>query len=214
MKQCQWCEEFFDMTDKPKGWMANHTRWCDKNPKKADYLSALKKRDSVKQMIDARKKSGVTNQFIKAKQNGIKLEHPLKGMCHPNPFKNHTEESKQKIKKAALKSNHRRLRKGMVNYNGTLLDSSWELALAIRLDELKINWIRPNPIVWIDSNNIEHNYFPDFYLTDYNIFLDPKNPAAYQNQIEKIEILKKTFPNLRFIRSLKECKEFEIKNFI
>ena len=42
------------------------------------------------------------------------------------------------------------------------------------------------------------------------MYLDPKNPAAYQNQIEKIEILKNTIPNLKFILSLKECKEFNI----
>ena len=210
MKQCQWCEKFFDMTDKPKGWMANHTRWCDKNPKKIDYLSALKKRDSVKQMIDGRKKSGNINQFIKAKKNGFKLEHPLKGLSHPNPFKKHTEESKQKIKEAALKSNHRRLRKGIVEYNGHLLDSSWELALAIRLDELNIKWTRPEPIKWIDDSGLEHNYIPDFYLEKYDLYLDPKNPAAYQNQQKKIDILKKTIPNLRFILTLKECEEFVI----
>jgi hypothetical protein len=91
-----------------------------------------------------------------------------------------------------------------------LLDSSWELALAIRLDELNIKWIRPERIMWIDKNNLKRSYYPDFYLNDYDMYLDPKNPAAYQNQIEKIEILKNTIPNLKFILSLKECKEFNI----
>ena len=102
------------------------------------------------------------------------------------------------------------MRKGIVEYNGHLLDSSWELALAIRLDELNIKWTRPEPIKWIDDSGLEHNYFPDFYLEKYDLYLDPKNPAAYQNQQKKIDILKKTIPNLRFILTLKECEEFVI----
>ena len=40
-------------------------------------------------------------------------------------------------------------------YKDVLLDSSWELALAIRLDELNIKWIRPERIMWIDKNNLK-----------------------------------------------------------
>ena len=44
MKQCKWCKELFDIDNKPNGFMGNHTRWCDKNPKKQKYLDDLKKR--------------------------------------------------------------------------------------------------------------------------------------------------------------------------
>jgi hypothetical protein len=211
MKQCKWCKEFFDTADKPNGFMANHTRWCDKNPKKQKYLDDLKKRDTVKLMAEARKKSGVTNQFSKAKLEGKVVEHSLKGKKHPNPFKSHTPETIEVIRQKALESNHRRLRKGMVEYKGVMLDSSWELALAMRLDELQIKWERPEPLKWVDKDGNEHNYFPDFYLEEYDLYLDPKNPAAYQNQKEKVEVLKDTYKNLRFILTLKECEEFEIR---
>lgn len=210
MKKCKWCNQIFDTSDKPTNFIANHTRWCDLNPKKQEYLVELTKRSSVELMNKARQKKGATNQFTKAKLNNESISHSLKGKKHPNPFKKHTDESKKKLRQAALSSNHRRLRKGVVEYQGHLLDSSWELALAIRLDELNIKWTRPEPIKWLDENNVEHNYFPDFYLKDYDLYLDPKNPAAYQNQIKKIEILKKTIPNLKFILTLEECKKFTI----
>lgn len=38
MKQCKWCKELFDTDNKPNGFMGNHTRWCDKNPKKRSTL--------------------------------------------------------------------------------------------------------------------------------------------------------------------------------
>jgi hypothetical protein len=210
MKQCKWCKSFFETSDKPHTFMASHSRWCDKNPIKQKYLDDLKERDNVKLMNQSRKKSGITNQFTKAKLDGDVISHSIKGKKHPNPFKGHTTESKQKLREKALKSNHRRLRKGMVEYKGVMLDSSWELALAMRLDKLQIKWIRPEPLKWVDVDGNEHNYFPDFYLEKYDLYLDPKNPAAYQNQKEKINILKKTYSNLKFILTLKECETFEV----
>ena len=55
------------------------------------------------------------------------------------------------------------------------LESSFETKFADLLDELKIKWIRPKPLPWIDDLGTEHNYYPDFYLINYNIYFDPKN---------------------------------------
>lgn len=214
MAICKWCNNKFDISDKPKGWMANHSRWCIDNPNRDSYrkklIERLIDRNNIDKMNEAKKKSGITNQYVKAKIEGRSIVNPLKGKKHPNPFKGHTPKSIEKIRKGALQSNHRRLRKGMVEYKGVMLDSSWELALAMRLDELQIKWERPEPLKWVDKNGDEHNYFPDFYLEKYDLYLDPKNQAAYQNQKEKIEVLKKTYNNIRFILTLKECEEFDI----
>ena len=56
------------------------------------------------------------------------------------------------------------------------LDSSWELEIAKLLDANDIIWIRPKSMEWIDESNKSHRYFPDFYLKEYNLYLDPKNP--------------------------------------
>jgi len=72
-----------------------------------------------------------------------------------------------------------------------LLESSWEFIIAEFLDNLNINWIRPEPIRWFDDSNKKHLYYPDFFLVDYNIYLDPKNPYCMQRDKNKLEQVSK-----------------------
>ena len=62
------------------------------------------------------------------------------------------------------------------------LQSTYELRCAEILDELEINWIRPTYIKY----NGNKKYFPDFYLVDYDIYLDPKNNFLAKRDQEKI----------------------------
>lgn len=50
------------------------------------------------------------------------------------------------------------------------LESSYEFIVASELDYNNINWIRPSFLLY---NN--KRYYPDFYLIDYDVYLDPKN---------------------------------------
>lgn len=211
MNKCKHCKIEYDITDKPKGWMANHSRWCNKNPKRSEYVNTNSKR--IIEMKEAKRRNGFTNQFTKSKLLSIPIpDGPLKGTTGYGTFngKTHTESSKQTMREKALASNHRRLKKGVIEYKGILLDSSWELALAKRLDELQIKWIRPNPIPWVDEQGITHNYFADFYLSDYNLFLDPKNPYAIKSQKKKLKMLLRQYTNIIILESIEECESFNI----
>ena len=53
-----------------------------------------------------------------------------------------------------------------------------------------------------------HNYFPDFYLVDFDVYLDPKNPYAIKAQESKIKCLTKQIKNLIIIKGLEECKNY------
>lgn len=203
MHICKHCSKEFDITDKPKGWMANHSRWCDLNPKRAHYKN--NSHNAIKAMNAARKKTGRTNHHTAGTHKGYS-EETLYKMGSAFRGKTHTNESKIKMSKAALKSKHRRLRKNVIMYKGIMLDSSWELALAIRLDEMNIKWIRPEPITWTDKENNIRNYFADFYLPDYNLYLDPKNPYAIKVQKEKLDILLNQYDNIIIIDTLEKCK--------
>lgn len=66
------------------------------------------------------------------------------------------------------------------------LDSSWEVEIAEYLDKLNIKWIRPKFIKWNDSKGNTRRYFPDFYLPDFDLYLDPKNPYCLQKDAEKM----------------------------
>ena len=73
------------------------------------------------------------------------------------------------------------------------LESSWEVDIANWLNEHKIEWIRPNHIEWIDSTGKLRRYFPDFYLIDFNIYLDPKNDYQISISEEKLNIISKSY---------------------
>ena len=73
-----------------------------------------------------------------------------------------------------------------------LLESSWEIEIAKFLDEHRIKWIRPKFINWFDEHKQKNRiYFPDFYLTDYDIYLDPKNPYCMSIDKHKMEQISK-----------------------
>jgi hypothetical protein len=204
IRTCKHCKKRFDISDKPKGWMANHSRWCDLNPKREQY-----NKDT------AHMRAGITEESRKKQREGVKRAHQngkydhIKGTVNRHWLgRKHTEETKKLISEKARQSKHRRLKKGVVEYKGILLDSSWELALAKRLDELNVSWIRPEPIEWVDSKGLKRNYFPDFYLPEYEIYLDPKNPHAIKVQKKKIDALLEQHSNIIILDSLDKCSTY------
>lgn len=206
---CKHCKQQFDLELHPKGWMANHSRWCTQNPKRQIYLDSLDNTRSFVWTDKFRERISLKiKQYHKeGKYNFLKNNKPFLG-------KHHSIGTKEIMKIKALASNHRRLKKNVQYYKGIMMDSSWEVELAKKMDYLNINWIRPNFILWTDNNGLLHHYFPDFYLPDYNVYLDPKNPHAYNVQIEKIKLLNEQYDNILFITSLKEIKEFNIASIL
>lgn len=76
------------------------------------------------------------------------------------------------------------------------LQSSYEKKCADILNDLKIRWIRPKYLKYENKK-----YFPDFYLIDYNIYLDPKND--YLSKIDDLKIKKVMQENNVIIHILK-----------
>ena len=73
------------------------------------------------------------------------------------------------------------------------LQSTYELRCSELLNELKIKWIRPASLKYDNRN-----YFADFYLPEYDLYLDPKN--SYKAKLDEIKIAKvKEQNNVRVI---------------
>lgn len=206
LTNCKYCDcSFIDLNSSER---ANHTRWCLLNPKRSQSLVKLKRiRDQIPN--EARQKQSAS----------LKQSH-ARGEFNYTNFKNswlgrkHSPETKKKISESSLKSTHRRLVKSVRLYkrkDGIMvqLDSSWEELLAKRLDELNVEWVRPPPLKWIDSSNVSKNYFPDFYLPKYELYLDPKNPHAANIQQEKITWLMKNI-KIQFLYSIEEINSFSL----
>lgn len=87
-----------------------------------------------------------------------------------------------------------------------LLDSSWEVKTAELLISKGIKWIRPPFIKWQDKLGKTRRYFPDFYLPDYDVYLDPKNPYCLTLDEEKITAISKQVTLI--VGSLEVIKEY------
>ena len=62
--------------------------------------------------------------------------------------------------------------------DGTILemDSTWEVIMAMRLDELNIQWERDEnmKLPYFAKSGRKRNYIPDFYLPDFDAYLEVK----------------------------------------
>lgn len=68
------------------------------------------------------------------------------------------------------------------------LESSYEYKVANFLDTNNINWIRPKFLPYI-RNGKQYRYYPDFYLLEKDLYLDPKNDFLIQKDAEKIRLV-------------------------
>ena len=110
-----------------------------------------------------------------------------KGNKHGLGYK-HSVETKEYLSDTRIKHLHKRkfFSKPEI-YNGVHLDSSYESAVARSLDENKIRWIRPKSLRYYDGIQFRR-YVPDFYLIDYDVYLDPKNDWLIKKDKQKISL--------------------------
>lgn len=94
-----------------------------------------------------------------------------------------------------------------------LLESSWEHEIAKWLDNSNIVWIRPKPIKWFDNDtNKTRLYYPDFYLPEKHLYLDPKNQTALALSKNKMDAVEKLIPliygSIEHIKSMVGMERF------
>lgn len=160
----------------------SHVGWHRNSKRKSNFIEYNEKVSSGEiEKINS-------NQFVKAKNEGL-----------PKP--EIREETKKKLREAAKKQkwdNERRInhsnamRKAVINnplsysannvcgrtkiieYNGFKLNGKWELEVAIFLDYNNIRWtniVDGFEYLWEGKN---HLYFPDFYLVDFDKYIEVK----------------------------------------
>jgi len=134
-----------------------------------------------------------TNQFIKAKELGLskpvvsdetkkKLSKVWKNKTLPQEMKKKISISINKAIKEHPESYSSTNINGRVKhyeYNGFKLDGKWELEVAKYLDNKNIKWEKPLKGFTYEWNNSKHIYFPDFYLPEYDYYIEVK---GYQRE--------------------------------
>lgn len=200
---CPYCCKTLTVSSKNK---ANHIRWCKDNPNRQHYLKKLDilHNNNIGHIpwnkgltVETDSRVAVGHQKVMARYASGELKGSWRG-------RHHTEEAKKQMSESALRSQHQRICKKTLPYtkkDGTIvnLDSSYERILAEWLDKNNIEWLRPRPFEWIDSNEVTHHYFPDFYIPSKDLYLDPKNEYCFIAQKEKIQYIKTHYPNVKFL---------------
>jgi hypothetical protein len=92
------------------------------------------------------------------------------------------------------------------------MDSSWEVVLAEFLDVNSIIWIRDKKIhfKWIDPSGRSRRYHPDFYLPEYDIYLDTKNKYLIEKDRYKIDYVE-NHSNITILMGSVEYIQNELK---
>ncbi len=173
----------------------NHERCCSANPDR-NYKNGMTG------------KSG-SNQFIDAERKGIKKPTAW-NLGLPGTFlgKNHTEETKKKISEK-LSINNKGGRSKWYDVADQRVQGTWERNVALKFEELGIKWrkLKTNhDVLKYEMDGKVKSYTPDFYLEDYDIYLEIKG-YWWGNDKEKMRIVLETYKDKRILIVEKEQYE-------
>jgi len=92
-----------------------------------------------------------------------------------------------------------------------LMDSTWEVAMATKLDESGINWMRdPNmKLQYVTRGGRKRNYIPDFYLPDYDLYIEVKGYWTDRARHKMKDIIKRNPGKICILESLAEISVFD-----
>ena len=194
---CQFCGK----SCKNNNSQRNHERLCKSNPNK----------QSTHFQTDYNKNRTPTNHYIKAQSLGLKKpevsDETRKKLSDANKARSKEltqsigeKSSKTILEKARNGDWHVSLAKNMhYNYQGFDLHGTWELRLAMYMDDNKITWWRCDDIFEYEFDGRTLSYQPDFYLPKFDLYIEVKGYAT-----EKDFAKWKQFPKDKKLVILKE----------
>lgn len=210
---CRFCND----KKKNANSLRNHERLCklNENREKSTFENPI-----IQQKANNNSKS--SNQYIKANEIGLKLEmsdktkEKIRKSNSENAEKVWTKERREnhsKVMKDVVKTNPQsytssnRGRTKQIIYNGIKFQGQWELHFYKYCIINNIEVIKP-----LESFDYEWNgkrqYFPDFYLCKYNIYIEVK---GYQTERDLSKW--RDFPNKLAIIKEKEISQILKDNF-
>ena len=180
---------------KNKNSLVQHEIRCKENPNKIQ----LPESNFIKYNKDIKSGKQIkiySNQYIKAKLLGLpkpevssetRMKYVKAGKKQIWDIERrcrHSESMKRAVKEHPMSysCNFVNGRTPRLEYNGVILNGKWELIVAKYLDINNIKWERPSiPFEYIWENKT-HLYYPDFYLSDYDMYLEVK---GYERERDK-----------------------------
>lgn len=169
MNKCKYCQREFST---PSG-RGVHEIQCPSNP---DRKSPQKGREAWNKGLTKKTDPRIAAQAEKQKKDlaSGKLKHPGKYKRSEDVRKRLSEVAKERGLGGVRPSR-------WVEYNGVMLGSTYEVEVAKSLDSFGVKWEKPSRFNYIDPNGKARTYTPDFYLSDFDVYLDPKNDFLINN---------------------------------
>lgn len=172
---CQFCSKACKNNNSQR----NHERLCKSNPNKQEPTKVFGKRS---------KPGG--NKYTKAAKLGLpkpvvsdetreKISSANKSRSKELTQSIGEKSSKTILEKARNGEWHVSLAKNMhYNYQGVDLHGTWELRLAMYMDDNKITWWRCDDIFEYEFDGRTLSYQPDFYLPKFDLYIEVKGYAT------------------------------------
>lgn len=150
-----------------------------------------------------------TNQFSYAERHGLdKPKAWNKGLPGTFTGKKHSAETKKKISER-LTVNNKGGRAKWYTVAGQSVQGTWERNVALKLEELGIQWKKlktnKDTLEYVMDGKIRR-YTPDFYLPDYDVYLEIKGHWWGRDK-EKMNIVMKTHKDKNIFIAEKEQYE-------
>lgn len=192
---CQFCSR----ECKNSNSLSNHTRLCKNNPNRQEHPRGNKG-----------KKGG--NRFTKAAKLGMETpvlsaESIAKSIQtkRQNGTLARSTETRTKLSIAACNrlSKNSKYSKN-IEYNGVILESSYELLFAQQMDSNGVEWKKCYG-TWFDyvaQDGAIRRYVPDFYIPSLNVYIDTKNDYLITKDAYKIAAVRESHPITLLVYSL------------
>ena len=167
------------------GQFANHVKEC--NPDKILYKNTKGSKYAVGRVGWNTGLTAETSGIIKSSAETLKSRYATGELVPTGCFAMSTADRSAKAKKQGLggyqpNAGHSKKFKVIDSFGKeTVLQSTYELECATLLNDMGIQWNRPRAMKYGSKN-----YFADFYLPDYNVYLDPKNSYKAKLDANKI----------------------------
>ena len=104
-------------------------------------------------------------------------------------------------------------RSNFTRKDGTIvaMDSTWEVMMANRLNELNIVWVRDPKIKlkYKSKNGRIRNYIPDFYLPDLDMYIEVKGYWTDAAKFKMKDVIKRNPGKICILESLKEIADLK-----
>lgn len=204
--------KFCDKVCKNNNSLRNHERLCKENPDRQVVVSNFVEYNKKRKVLGIKG----TNQYIKSKELGLPKpimsditkkkisESAKKRVYTKEQRKKHSESMKRAVENHpnSYTKNNVVGRVKNIDYNGIKLKGKWEVIVAKWLDLNNIKWEHETKSFDYEWNGVR-KYYPDFYLPDFDLFIEVK---GYETERDRCKW--KVIPNLVILK-LDEIKKIK-----